>query len=378
MIELKDYFNPVNQEFKKTQYTEGTYGKSCLVNNAFDKKKATKIALLGISETRNSYNGIFDPGTDLIRSYFYKLSEIPRLNVVDLGNLKPGKLVKDTYASVKDVIAELLQQGIIPVIIGGSQDITVPLVRALPNQHNENELTVVDSILDDFDDEFHSNSFLNQLHKEFSKNLLVSVMGYQTYFVPPNKLHLANKKNWNLYRLGTVRNNFNQIEPILRDSDIVSFDISSIRQTDCPAASFLSPNGLYTEEACQLANLSGLSDKLKLFSLFEYQKNLDVNGQSAHLAAQIIWYFMYGVSQRKNDYPNKKLSSYKKIYVKLEKIDFDLVFYENKQNKRFWAEIPTGTNGKSKIISCSEYDYKKACKNEIPDRIWQNISRYLK
>ncbi len=378
MIELKDYFNPVNQEFKNSRYTEGAYGNSCLLNNAFDKNKTAQIALFGITETRNAFNGSFDSDTNLIRSYFYKLAEIPRLNVIDLGNLKSGKLVKDTYASVKYVVNKLLQQNIIPVIIGGSQDITVPLVRALPNQQNESELTVIDAIIDNYDNEFHSNSYLNRLYQEFSDKLLISIMGYQSYFVPPNRLSLANKNGCDLYRLGAVRNSFNQIEPILRDSDIVSFDISAIRQTDCPAASFLSPNGLYTEEACQLASLSGLSDKLKLFSLFEYQKNLDNNGQAAHLIAQIIWHFIYGVSQRKNDYPNKKISSYKKIYVKLEKIDSDLVFYENRQNKRFWAEVPTGKNGKTKIISCSENDYQKACKNEIPDRIWKNISRYLK
>ena len=191
-------------------------------------------------------------------------------------------------------------------------------------------------------------------------------------------LNEANENSWDLYRLGAVRNNFNQIEPIFRDSDIVSFDISAIRQSENPAASFTSPNGFYAEEACQLANLSGLSDKLKVLSIFEYMKSLDLNGQSAHLVAQIIWHFLYGFSQRKNDYPKKGLDSYKKIYVKFENTDSDLIFYKNLENGRYWVEIPVGENNKTKVISCSENDYKKACNNEVPDRIWQNISRFLR
>lgn len=378
MIELKDYFEPINNKLSSNHYTTDTYGHICLSDDQRENGQQLQIALIGITESRNAIDGAFDTGVDLIRSYFYKLAEIPRVSVMDLGNLKQGKTVKDSYASVKDVVSELINQEIVPVIIGGSQDITVALVRALSDQIEEKELTILDSKFDDDDHEFHSQSFLNQLDKEFSKKLLISVLGFQTYFVPTPKLRAASEKDWNLYRLGAVRNNFNQVEPLFRDSDVVSFDASCIRQNECPAVSFPSPNGFYAEEACQLANLSGLSDKLKVFSLFEYQKELDVNGQSAHLMAQIIWHFIYGVSQRKNDFPAKSLDSYKKIYVKLEKIDNDLVFYENQQNKRFWVEIPMGINNKVKVIACSEKDYQKACNNEIPDRIWQNISRYLK
>jgi len=378
MIELSDYFEPINKGLRNNNYLEGTYGKACLSSVDFDKEQQFQIALIGLPETRNAFGGAFETDIDAIRSYFYQLAEIPRLKVIDLGNIKLGNQVKDTYVSVKDIIQELLNRKIIPIIIGGTQDLTVPLLRALSTNQNEIELTVVDSKFDTNDNEFHSLSFLNQIDEEFGNKVLISMIGFQSYFVPANIMRIAYDRNWNLHRLGAVRNNFNQIEPIYRDSDIVSFDISSIRQNDCPAASFLSPNGFYAEEACQLANLAGLSDKLNVFSIFEYNKKNDLNGQSAHLVAQIIWHFLYGVSQRKNDFPYKNLDSYKKIYVKLEKIDSDLVFYENQQNKRFWVEIPIGKNNKTKLISCSELDYQKACNNEIPDRIWQNISRYLK
>ena len=378
MIDLKDYFEPIKKDSKNNQLAEGTFGKACIFKNPFGEGQSFNIALVGIPETRNSASGAFETGLDQIRSYFYQLAEIPRLNVVDLGNLKQGNSVKDTYASAKDVVEELLNRKIIPIIIGGSQDITVPLVRAFATNNIETEITFIDSRLDNDDQEFHSQSYINQIDAEFAGTVLISLIGYQSYFVNANAMRAAYDKNWNLHRLGAVRNNFNQVEPIFRDSDMVSFDVSAIRQNDCQGASFSSPNGFYAEEACQLSNLAGLSDKLSLFSIFEHQLTKDIQGQSAHLIAQIIWHFIVGVSQRKNDYPNKKLESYKKIYVKLEKIDSDLVFYENELNKRFWVEIPSGKNNKTKVISCSENDYQKACNNEIPDRIWQNVSRYLK
>ncbi len=377
MVELRDYFEPGNNELKKNRYAEGTYGKACQSLEWIDEDQQIQIAIIGIPETRNAFGGSFEANVDIIRSYFYQLAEIPRLKVVDLGDLKLGKLVKDTYTSVRDVVQELLDKNIIPIIIGGSQDLTVP-TKACLNKQKEIELTIIDSRFDTNDNEFHSQSYLNQITKEFQQKVLISMLAYQSYFVPANAMRRAYDNNWNLHRLGLVRNNFNQIEPIFRDSDLVSFDISSIRQNDCPAASLLSPNGLYAEEACQLANLAGLSDKLKAFSVFECQTENDIKGQSAHLVAQIIWHFVYGISQRKNDFPYMNIDAYKKIFVKLDKIDSDLVFYENQLNKRFWVEIPTGKDNKTKLISCSESDYQKACHNEIPDRIWQNISRYLK
>ena len=165
----------------------------------------------------------------------------------------------------------------------------------------------------------------------------------------------------------------NEIEPLFRDCDITSFDLSAIRQADCPSTTNPGPNGLYTEEACQLANFAGLSDKMRVFGTFNLVNEETQPGLSSNLAAQIIWHFLFGISQRKGDYPVCNLDNYRKIYVKIDRLDFDLIFYQNQQNKRYWVEIPTNKNEQKKVISCSENDYLSLCNNEIPDRIWRNI-----
>ncbi len=63
-------------------------------------------------------------------------------------------------------------------------------------------------------------------------------------------------------RLGHIQSKLEEAEPILRNADILSFDISAIRQSDAPACATTTPNGLYGEEACQVMRYAGMSDKL--------------------------------------------------------------------------------------------------------------------
>ena len=42
-----------------------------------------------------------------------------------------GSSIEDTYFVVKSLVAELIKKRIIPVVIGGSQDLTYPMYRGL-------------------------------------------------------------------------------------------------------------------------------------------------------------------------------------------------------------------------------------------------------
>jgi len=377
MINLADYFEPV--KLSRKQYQSGFLGNDILTGFSDKTLNQAKLALIGITESRNAYPLVDEGSVDKIRQFFYQLSSIQRLKVVDLGNLKRGTQVKDTYASLEQVTGFLMGKGILPVFFGGSQDLTAPLIRGMMSHKKNLEFSIIDSRFDIADSgDFHSQSYLADVKSQFGLALSGSVIGYQSYFVSQKQLEELAGMNILSYRLGAVRNQFKEIEPVLRDSDLVSFDLASIRYPDCAASSFLSPNGFYAEEACQLTNLAGLSDKLSVFGIFEYDSHKDTNQQTAHLIAQLIWHFLLGVSQRKKDYPVGKLSNYKKIFVKMDKLDMDLVFYQNQQNQRFWVEIPQGKEDNRQIISCSEKDYIDTCNNQIPDRIWQKISFFMK
>src|SRR5690606_6005115 len=83
------------------------------------------IALMGVRESRNAFEHRPEQlDTSGIRMQFYKLMMGNwNSSLIDLGDLEEGETVEDTYFVVKEIIAELLEENIVPIIIGGTQDI---------------------------------------------------------------------------------------------------------------------------------------------------------------------------------------------------------------------------------------------------------------
>lgn len=376
MEELKDYFEPVDHVLKtKYKNRPGFIGEQIEFSSDFNK---STIFLFGINETRNALGGYYDCDPSAIRTWLYQLTAFANLPICDLGNLKQGKRVIDTYASLKYVVSYIRQRGGIPIIFGGSHDITMGVLQGIMSDQEGGNVIMVDSRADiQSDADIHSQSFLQKIKQDYEQLIDMSLVGYQSYFVSPHQLEQLSNIGVDLFRLGSLRSGFNEVEPAFRDADFVSFDMSAIRYPDFEASENLSPNGLYAEEACQLANIAGLSDKMQVFLLSEYNVKLDAKRQSSHLSAQILWHVIFGISQRKGDYPAKPLSGYKKIYVNLERPDTELIFYQNESNQRYWIEIPINSKGNYKVVSCSESDYKAICNSKLPDRIWRKITQYL-
>ena len=65
--------------------------------------------------------------------------------IADLGNIQKGNSVTDTYFAVSNIVESLLKKKIIPVIIGGTQDITYANYRAYDNLEQTVNLVSVDS-----------------------------------------------------------------------------------------------------------------------------------------------------------------------------------------------------------------------------------------
>jgi formiminoglutamase len=358
---------------------KGYLGEALFQHPDANQLKNADVAIIGFDETRGAHPVEFETNSNDTRYWLYQLSAIPKLKLVDLGNIKPGNTLNDSYAALKTIIDELLNANIIPVLIGGSNELSAVIVEAMASKNQSADYALIDSRFDVAEKQpFNSQSYLNYIIERCKKNCKGNIVGYQSYFITDEQFNFLDDNNFDLVRLGNVRSQLNELEPLLRDCDFVSFDMSAVRQADCPASAKPGPNGLYTEEACQLATFAGLSDRLKGFAIHECTNKGDINGISNHLVAQILWHLFYGISQRKGDYPAKSLDQYKKIYVKLDRLEFDLVFYQNEQNNRYWVEIPFDNNQKKRIVSCSEPDYIALCHNQIPDRIWRNIRMTMK
>ena len=391
-MDISVYFEPVQL---KTLDNEGEFRPGRINDiiqgyneeNNFPSLENIHIALLGVKEDRNSLNNFgSSDAPDKVRDYFYKLYQGNyKTQIADLGNIKRGYNIEDTYFAVKSVVSELLKNNIIPVIIGGSQDITYANYLAYESSGQIINIAAIDSCFDigKAEQEINAKAYLSKIIMH-QPNFLFNFtnIGYQTFFVDQDAIELMQKLYFDAYRLGYVRANLEEVEPFIRNADLVSFDISSIKQSDAPGNANASPNGFYGEEACQIARYAGLSDKLTSIGFYELNPTYDSKGQTAHLVAQMIWYFIDGFYNRKNDSPLKDKKAYLKYRVSIQEHKHEIIFYKSKKSDRWWMEVPCPTNLRSKyerhyLVPCSYKDYQIAMKDEIPDRWWQVYQKLM-
>ncbi|MFH2141195.1 MAG: arginase, partial [Bacteroidota bacterium] len=214
--------------------------------------------------------------------------------------------------------------------------------------------------------------FINKIIKN-RKNYLdnFSVIGYQQYLNNEKDVDIMKKLFFNPVRLGQARMDLLDIEPTIRDSDIFAIDISSIRQSDAPAQKDPSPSGFFGEEVCQLSKYAGLSEKCKIFGLFNLYPAIDFQGISSNLSAQIVWYFLNGFYNRKIEHPeNINKNNFLKFTVQLEEVVRGITFYKNIITEKWWMETPSDTNNNINVIACNYKDYNNAKNGIIPERWW--------
>ena len=175
-------------------------------------------------------------------------------------------------------------------------------------------------------------------------------------------------------RLGQVRDNFKETEPLIRDADLLSFDLCAIQSADAPGAVDAQPFGLSGVEACQIFWFAGMNEKLSSIGLYGYDPYFyDANNKTAKVADVMIWYFIEGFYSRK-DSLSFKSADYIKYTVSLDTKPNTLVFYKSKRSGKWWMEIPhneTSRYDRVSTVPCSYSDYQLAQKGEIPER-WIN------
>jgi formiminoglutamase len=220
-----------------------------------------------------------------------------------------------------------------------------------------------------------SDSYLFELLLKKRKLFKFVHAGHQAYLTEKHSLELIQKLFHDAVRLGQIRNDLKMVEPILRDTDIVSFDIGCVRQSDAPGHYRPTPNGFYAEEACQIARYAGLGDMVRAFGVFEINSKLDVNNHTAALGAQMIWYFIDGVNCRTIETPSSEDSNFKTFIVSHNDLDFDMTFYKSMNTERWWLEIPNAQGKNAVVVSCAQDDYTTACSHEVPEIWWKNFQK---
>ncbi|RXG14629.1 arginase family enzyme [Leeuwenhoekiella aestuarii] len=340
-----------------------------------------QIAIIGVRENRGAVDQIDIPvDFTSVRKALYKL--FPgnwHATIGDLGDLDAGESISDTLYALRAIVAQLVKNNIIPVILGGSQDLTYALYRAYDELDQMVNLVNVDG---DFD---LGDSSLPMTNKSFVGKIIVdqpynlfnySSLAYQTYYNSQEEIDLMEKLFFDSFRLGNITSDLSSVEPVMRDADVVSLDLSALQ---AEVLGYMHPervNGLNGREACAITRYAGLSDRVSVFGIFEYVLASRAETAAA-LVAQLIWYFVEGVNYRIKESLTDRDTEFLHYSVPVE--DELLSFYKSTKSERWWIEIPflEGANNKLKrhtLLPCTQADYVNACNQEIPER-WYKAKR---
>ena len=363
---------------------EGTLGKhvrAYAVEGQLPDFSDKGFVILGILENRNDVDYMGEQlSFDAFRKALYSLYPGNWSQpVYDIGDIKAGETVEDTYFAMRTVVEALLKANLIPIILGGSQDLVYAQYRAYDSHGSMVNMVNVDTNFDlgDAEKPISSKSYVGKIIVDQPYNLFnYSTLGYQSFYNPPGEIALMEKLYFDAYRLGEVTADITAVEPILRDADIVTVDLGAVSSGVLGHKGMKSPNGFDGREICAITRYAGISNRVSSFGVYQLKDFSDaVSG--AMLVAQMIWYFMEGVNFRVADEDFDNEDQYTTYKVPVD--DEVLVFKKSQKTGRWWIELPFISNVNNKLkrrtlLPCTYGDYLSATNQEIPER-WYKARR---
>lgn len=325
-----------------------------------------QIALIGANAS----------SSQAIRRAFYQLSfPFDTLKIIDLGNTR-----KSNPSFITPLLRELREHAIFPILIGDHPQLNLAQFNALKTTRTAISISVVDERIPYTTDvEEEGSYYLYRLFARKRPQLFhFSVIGCQSHFLRPATVDFMQERHYEFFGVGNAKADLAELEPIIRDADLMGFHLSALKGAEAPGQLHPSPSGFTVEEACQICRYAGMSDKLGAFGIYGYSAERDMNELSAQAVAQMLWYFLDGFYHRQNDYP-LSTDGLVEYIVDVKNLDFQLVFWKSKKTGRWWIQVPVKTTKRlqrHRLIPCSYNDYRKACQDELPDRLFNAFRRF--
>lgn len=377
MTDLSFYFQPVVVE---GSYDEVQLGAQIQVHqHAFPELKGPGCAILSVPEYRGSSPEQL-PSTDF-RSALYQLHAKAHWKkpIYDLGTIEPGATIEDTYYALSNVVSELVKNNIIPIVIGGSQDLTMALYQGYEKLEQLVNSCAVDRSIDigSADQAINSKNYVSHMLLKRPCYLFNhSVVGLQQPYVAAPELELFEKLFFDVSRLGEFNQDFRIAEPHLRNADIISVDLQAIKATELGSLEG-SPNGFTAAQLCQITKYAGIADKVTSIGFFSERA---LRPLGCGLLAEAIWYFLQGYFARVGDFPFGSKADYTRFTVFMDDVARELVFYKSNKSARWWMEVPYPPQEGARyerhhMIPCNKADYDNAMNNELPDLWWKTYQK---
>lgn len=386
-MDLTILFSPVDESLYQDISSPTSFYKNIRV---FAEKmpdfRDAHIAIFGVTDERGTLsNQGCGQGADVIRKKLYNLKRgTGSYKIIDLGNLNSGIDLDETYVRISEVCRMLLEKNVLPILIGATHDLDYGQYCSYETMEKLVSFLNVDALLD-LEDKKESGPSRQHVHKILlhEPNYLFSYthLAYQSYLIDPLSVSILEKLYFEAFRIGQLRTNIQEIEPTIRNADMIAFDVTSIRSSDAPGNANAQPFGLTGEEACQICWYAGLNEKLSSIGFYEYNPTFDdVHKKTASVIATMIWYFIEGYHHRKNE-SNFRSNDFIKYTVSMPVDPETIQFYKSKFSEKWWMEVPYA-NGKERysrnsIVPCSYNDYQTAVKGEIPERYISTLAKLI-
>jgi formiminoglutamase len=361
-----DFLNPVNvaEVSMDAGYKEGQIGRIIKIyEDEFPDLDQAQVVLVGCGEQRGAALLHTSAAANTIRSEFYNLYYWHQdIKLADVGDVKIGKSLNDTYAALKMVVHELVTSGKLVVVLGGSHDLTLAQYHAFADDKRLVDAVGIDAIIDiNIDSPFRSDNFLMELlTAEPNYMRHYNHIAFQSYFVHPRMLETMDKLRFDCFRVGSVKEHIEEMEPVIRNCHVYSFDISALAHAFAPSNG-LTPNGLNGEEACILMQYAGMSPNMQTIGIYGYRPEKDLENLTAKQISHMLWYLLDGRSRGKKEALIDERESFNEYHTVFAEVE--TVFLQSKKTGRWWMQLPD-----KQFIACSYKDYLLASSNEIPER----------
>ena len=380
-MDLSIYFKPIEKiEIKNKSIGSVT----AAFNSSFPDWESSDIVFFTVHENRGA--SVYD-ANDLdhssIRQKLYDFKWEGDLKITDLGILQSGSKIKDTYSALAEITFEVQKKGKLLLILGGSQDLTYANYAGYEKLEQPINLSCIDHSFDvalEKKEQISSSNFINHLIL-YKPSLLFnfSILGCQQYYVGNEDIRFFDELYFDYLRLGELQNAIAKSEPILRNTDLLSVDLSSIRFSDFNGSKFSAANGFFGNEMCQMMKYAGISDKISSIGLYNL-KSGNLRDVDCELIGQLLFFAILGYSLRKKDYPYGNKKELIKYSVFHEDTKHDLVFHKSAKSDRWWLEVPYPPTKDFKferhhLIPCNYEDYEIAQNGVIPDLWWKTYRK---
>jgi len=371
---LKPVSDSLIDELNENYLQGSIYKKLAIHTSSFGipDLESTNVCIIGLDEYRNSFFQSATQDLDSLRREFYKLKFSNwKLSISDLGNLPNGNTVDDTYHALYEICKELLSKKIVLILIGGSNDLIYPIFKSFDSYSDKVNIVSIDNQFDLYQESelVSGRTYMNKIIIDDSNSLNdFTNIGYQRHLCSHDELQLMEKLFFEYISLGEISENNMKAEPIMRNSNIVGFDMKSLSFSASFNQTQGNPNGIDPRLACILTKYAGQSNKTNFLGLFE----LSNNKVSSKLYSEIIWYFLDGVDKRIIESNFNDSQTFNKYIVQTS--GRDIIFYKSKISEKWWMLVDTSKNKSISYLPCLESDYLEALNDNIPIR-WLKASK---